>query len=81
MLSDPFTYNDNFDWGSCDRIILVLKSIKMRWAVHVELMIDRKGVGLWWGNPKEIENLEDMGGDWRTILKEIFKKWNGGVLD
>ena len=41
-------------------------------------LIGKVHIGFLWGNPNEIENLEDTGGDWRTILKEIFKKWNGG---
>jgi hypothetical protein len=41
-------------------------------------LIGKVHIGLWWGNPNEIENLEDIGVDGRTILKGIFKKWNGG---
>jgi hypothetical protein len=32
-----------------------------------------------WENLRERYHLEDIGGNWRVILKEIFKKWDGGV--
>jgi hypothetical protein len=32
---------------------------------------------LWWGVIMERHNLEDLGVDGRTILKWVFKKWNG----
>jgi hypothetical protein len=31
----------------------------------------------WWGNPKEGNNLKDIGVDGRVLLKYIFKKWDG----
>jgi hypothetical protein len=38
--------------------------------------------GLWWGNLRERDHLEDPGIDWRIILRWIFRKWYGGhVLD
>jgi hypothetical protein len=33
--------------------------------------------GFWWGNLMERDNLEDVGVDWRIILKLIFKTWDG----
>jgi len=32
----------------------------------------------WWGDLRERDCLEDIGIDWRIILKWIFKKWNWG---
>ena len=31
---------------------------------------------LWWGNVKERDHLGDPGGDGRTILRWIFRKWD-----
>jgi hypothetical protein len=35
-------YNGNFDLGSCDCIIRVLKSRRMRWVVHVAQSLGRE---------------------------------------
>ena len=35
--------------------------------------------GLWWGNLKEKNHLEDLGVDGRIILRWIFRKWNGAM--
>ena len=51
----------------------VIKSKRMRWAGHVARMENRRGAaGLWWGNLREGDNLEDLGVDGRKILKWIL---------
>jgi len=35
--------------------------------------------GLWWGNERERDHLVDPGVDVRTILRWIFRKWDGGM--
>jgi hypothetical protein len=32
--------------------------------------------GFWWGNLRERDNLEELSGYGRIILKWIFKKWD-----
>jgi len=35
--------------------------------------------GLWWGNLREKDHLEEPGIDESTILRWIFRKWNCGA--
>jgi hypothetical protein len=48
--------------------IRVIKSIRKRWAWHVEIMDFSRG------NLREGHHLEDKGVDGRTILKWIFRQ-------
>jgi len=48
---------------------------RMRWAGHVARM-GRGEVytGVWWGNLRERDHLEDPGLDGRIILRWVFRK-------
>jgi hypothetical protein len=35
--------------------------------------------GLWWGNLRERDHLEDLGVDRKITLKCIFRKWDVGA--
>jgi hypothetical protein len=35
--------------------------------------------GLWWGDLRESDHLEDLSIDGEIVLKWILKKWNGEV--
>jgi len=61
-------------------IIRVIKSKRMRSAGHVARM-GRREVhrGLWWGNLKERDHLEDLVVYGRIILKLIVKNKNASV--
>ena len=55
--------------------VRVIKSRRMRWAVHVARMGRGKVyTGFWRGNMKKRINLEDPGVDGRIILRWIFRK-------
>jgi hypothetical protein len=55
----------------------MIKSRRMRWAVHVVRMGAGEGhTEFWWGDPREGEHLEDLDVDGRIILKWVSKKWD-----
>jgi hypothetical protein len=52
--------------------IWVIKS--RRWARYVECMgMTRDAYRFWWANLRKRDHFEDLGMDWRIILKCIFK--------
>jgi hypothetical protein len=58
--------------------VRVVKSIRMRWAGHVERM-GRGEVctGFWWGSLSEGDHWGDPDVDGRIILRWIFRKCEG----
>jgi hypothetical protein len=76
-------YNEEInDLYSTTNIIRAIKSRRMRWTGHVARMGKRAvHTGFWWGDLREGDHLGDPGIDGRIILKWIFKKWDGHVLD
>jgi hypothetical protein len=60
--------------------VLVIKSRRMRWAVHVALMGRREAcVCFLCGSPRKRDHWEDPGVDGRIILGWIFRKCDVGV--
>ena len=65
---------------SSPNIVRVIKSRRMRCALHVARMgVGDTYTGSWWGNLKEKNHLGDAGVDGRIILRWIFRKWDVGV--
>jgi hypothetical protein len=61
-------------------IVLMIKSIKMRWAGHVARMGRGKACTWFWlGNLRKDTTGETQGVDGRIILKGFFRKWDVGV--
>ena len=68
------------DLYSSPSIVRVIKSRRMRWAVHVALMGRGELYTVFWlGNLRERDHLGDPDTDERIILKWILRQWDLGV--
>jgi hypothetical protein len=62
------------DLYSSPNIVRAIKSRRMRWAGHVARIGERRGLsGVWWGNLRERDHLEDPDIAGRIILKRIIR--------
>jgi hypothetical protein len=41
----------------------------------------KRYIGVWWGNLREKDHLEEAGVDGRIILRWIYRNWNGRGMD
>ena len=68
------------DLYSSPNIVRVIKSRRMRWAGHVELIGEERGcIGSWWGNRRERDHRGDLGVDGWIILGQICGIWLYGL--
>ena len=69
-------HNEELNHLCCSpNIIRLIKSRRIRLAGHVARMGRGDAyTGLWWGNLRERDRLEDPGLDGRIILRWIFRK-------
>ena len=71
-------FNDLYYYSP--NIVRVIKSRRIRWAVHVARMEDRRGsYKVLIGKPDGKKHLEDPDVDGRIILRWIFRKWVVGI--
>jgi len=65
---------------SSPNIVRVIESRRMGWPGHVARIRRRRGyTGVWWGNLRERDHLEERGVNGRIILRWILRKWDVGV--
>ena len=68
------------DLYSSPNIVRVIKSRRMRWAVHVARMGEERGcIGSWWGNRRGGDHWGDLSVDGWIILGWISKRWDVGI--
>ena len=68
------------DLYSSPNIVRVIKSRRMRWAVHVARMGEEKGVyRVLLGKPEGRRHWEDLGVDGLIILGWISRRWDVGI--
>ena len=73
-------YEELSDLYSLPNIVRVVKSRRMRWAVHVARMGEGRGVHrVLVGKPEGKKLWGDPDVDGRIILRWIFRKWEGVV--
>jgi hypothetical protein len=73
-------YNEKLNDLYCStNIVLVIKSIIIRWAGHVACMGKGEAcTGFWWEKLRERDHLRELGVDGRIILRWILRKWGVG---
>ena len=60
----------------------VIKSRRMRWAVHVARMGEKRWcIGSWWGNRRERDQWGDVGVDGWIILRMDIQELGCGYMD
>jgi hypothetical protein len=76
---DELHNEERSDLYSSPKILRMIKSRRMRWAVYVALW-GRAEVftSFRWGNLRKTHHLEDPGVDERITLRWIFRKWDVG---
>jgi len=63
---------------SSPNVVRLMKLGIMRWVGHVARIWEKRvHTGIWWGNLRERDHLEDRGTDGRVIIRWIFRKWCG----
>jgi hypothetical protein len=73
-------YEERNDLYSSPNIFRVIKSKRMRRAVHVACMVERRGVyRILVGKPEGKNHLGESGVDGGIILRWIFRKWFVGL--